>query len=107
MIGNVRREVADVIGVSNDVAVVVSGADTQCGLLGLGVSRAGQVGSRRGMEHTAAYGDGYARVRQGAADMDGLSRGEWALESGEYVRGRRELVPVACRYDVGGRGRAV
>ncbi|MCY4527450.1 MAG: FGGY-family carbohydrate kinase [Chloroflexi bacterium] len=47
-VGGVRGEVADVIGVPEGVPVVVSGADTQCGLLGLGVSRAGQVGSVAG-----------------------------------------------------------
>ena len=42
--GNVRREVADDIGVPVGVPVVVCPADTQCGLLGLGTGRVGQVG---------------------------------------------------------------
>ncbi len=44
VIGNVRREVAESTGVPVGVSVVVAPADTQCGLVGLGVSRAGQVG---------------------------------------------------------------
>ena len=48
MIGNVRREVAESTGAPEGVPVVVSPADTQCGLLGLGVSRVGQVGTVAG-----------------------------------------------------------
>ena len=44
VIGSVRLEVADRVGIPADVPVVVSSADTQCGLLGLGVSSVGQVG---------------------------------------------------------------
>lgn len=44
VIGKVRSEVADCTGLSEGVSVVVSPADTQCGLLGLGVSQVGQVG---------------------------------------------------------------
>ena len=44
VIGNVRREAANRTGIPEGVPVVVSPADTQCGLLGLGVSHAGQVG---------------------------------------------------------------
>ena len=44
VVGAVRREPAGLTGLPVDVPVVVSAADTQCGLLGLGVGRAGQVG---------------------------------------------------------------
>ena len=44
VVGAVRREPADLTGLPVGVPVVVSAADTQCGLLGLGVGRAGQVG---------------------------------------------------------------
>lgn len=44
VVGTIRPEVADLTGVPAGVPVVVSPADTQCGLLGLGVVRAGQVG---------------------------------------------------------------
>ena len=44
MAGSVRREVADDIGVPAGIPVVVCPADTQCGLLGLGTGRVGQVG---------------------------------------------------------------
>ncbi len=44
VVGSVRREVADDIGVPAGLPVVVCPADTQCGLLGLGVNRVGQVG---------------------------------------------------------------
>ena len=82
-IGSVRREIADVIGVSNDVPVVVSGADTQCGLLGLGVSRAGQVGVVAGwsipllmVTDTPVYDEG-RRIWTGCHVENGL----WSLES--------------------------
>ena len=42
--GGVRPEAAGLTGIPEGVPVVVSPADTQCGLLGLGVSHAGQVG---------------------------------------------------------------
>ena len=38
------RKSRTLIGIPDDVPVVVSGADTQCGLLGLGVTHAGEVG---------------------------------------------------------------
>ena len=44
VVGAVRRDSADLTGLPVDAPVVVSAADTQCGLLGLGVGRAGQVG---------------------------------------------------------------
>ncbi len=44
VVGSVRQEVADDIGVPAGVPVVVCPADTQCGLLGLGTGRVGQVG---------------------------------------------------------------
>ena len=44
VVGAVRRDSTDLTGLPVGVPVVVSAADTQCGLLGLGVGRAGQVG---------------------------------------------------------------
>ena len=44
VMGKVCRDAANRTGLPKGVPVVVSPADTQCGLLGLGVSRAGQVG---------------------------------------------------------------
>ena len=44
VVGAVRRDSADLTGLPAGVPVVVSAADTQCGLLGLGVVSPGQVG---------------------------------------------------------------
>ncbi len=44
VVGGVHSEASEMTGIPVGVPVVVSPADTQCGLLGLGVSRAGQVG---------------------------------------------------------------
>lgn len=81
--GSVRREVGDDIGLPGDVPVVVSGADTQCGLLGLGVSRAGQVGTIAGwsvpllmVTDTPVYDEG-RRIWTGCHIDEGL----WSLES--------------------------
>ncbi len=82
-IGTVRREVRDVIGLPGDVQVVVSGADTQCGLLGLGVSRVEEVGVVAGwsvpllmVTDTPVYDDGQ-RLWTGCHVDEGL----WSLES--------------------------
>ena len=44
VVGKVGREAAEVSGLPRNTPVVVSAADTQCGLLGLGVARPGQAG---------------------------------------------------------------
>jgi len=82
-IGSVRREVGDDIGLPRGIPVVVSGADTQCGLLGLGVSRAGQVGTIAGwsvpllmVTDTPVYDEG-RRIWTGCHVEEGL----WSLES--------------------------
>ena len=82
-IGSVRREVGNVIGLPGGVPVVVSGADTQCGLLGLGVSHAGQVGTIAGwsvpllmVTDTPVYDEGQ-RLWTGCHVDEGL----WSLES--------------------------
>lgn len=83
VIGHIRREVANLIGVSNNVKVVVSGADTQCGLLGLGVSRVGEVGIVAGwsipllMITAAPVFDEARRIWTGCHVENGL----WSLES--------------------------
>ena len=83
VIGNVRREVAESTGVPEGVPVVVSAADTQCGLLGLGVSHAGQVGIVAGwsvpllMLTGTPVLDGERRIWTGCYVEDGL----WSLES--------------------------
>ena len=83
VIGSIRREVADLIGVSNNVKVVVSGADTQCGLLGLGVSCEGQVGTIAGwsipllMVTAVPVFDEVRRIWTGCHVENGL----WSLES--------------------------
>ena len=46
--GGVRPKAAGLTGIPEGVPVVVSPADTQCGLLGLGVGRPGQVGGVAG-----------------------------------------------------------
>ena len=83
VIGGLRRSVADLIGVPKDVKVVVSGADTQCGLLGLGVSRPGQVGTISGwsipllmVTDTPVFDEG-RRIWTGCHVENGL----WSLES--------------------------
>ena len=43
-VGHVTSEVADKTGLARGTPVVASGADTQCGLLGMGVSEPNQVG---------------------------------------------------------------
>ena len=82
-IGSVRREVADNIGLPGGVPVVVSGADTQCGLLGLGVSRVEEVGVVAGwsvpllmVTDTPVY-DAGRRIWTGCHVDEGL----WSLES--------------------------
>ena len=83
VIGKVRREVAEGTGVPEGVPVVVSAADTQCGLLGLGVVRAGQVGAVAGwsvpllMVTDAAVFDGERRIWTGCYVEDDI----WSLES--------------------------
>ena len=83
VVGKVRREVANNTGVPEGVPVVVSAADTQCGLLGLGISRAGQVGIVAGwsipllmLTDEPVY-DGERRIWTGCYLEDGL----WSLES--------------------------
>jgi len=44
IVGNVSESVTEETGLPTDAYVVVSGADTQCGLLGMGIIHAGQVG---------------------------------------------------------------
>ncbi len=44
IVGKVGREAADVSGLPRNTPVVVSAADTQCGLLGLGAGQQGKVG---------------------------------------------------------------
>ena len=81
--GSVRPEVADLTGVPAGVPVVVSPADTQCGLLGLGLSRAGQVGTIAGwsipllMATDAPMYDEGRRIWTGCHVENGL----WSLES--------------------------
>lgn len=82
-IGSVRREVGDVIGLPGGVPVVVSGADTQCGLLGLGVSRVEEVGVVAGwsvpllmVTDTPVY-DAGRHIWTGCHVDEGL----WSLES--------------------------
>ncbi len=81
--GGVRPEAADLTGVPNGVPVVVSPADTQCGLLGLGTSRSGQVGIVAGwsipllMLTSEPLFDSGRRTWTGCYVDEGL----WSLES--------------------------
>ena len=83
VIGSIRPEVADLTGVPAGVPVVVSPADTQCGLLGLGVVRAGQIGIIAGwsvpllMVTDAPVFDEARRTWTGCHVEHGL----WSLES--------------------------
>lgn len=45
VLGPVRTEVRDRIGLRRDTPVIVGGADTQCGILGMGICNPGQVGA--------------------------------------------------------------
>ena len=77
------RKPADLTGIPEGVPVVVSPADTQCGLLGLG-SRAPRAGGyRRGVERAASHAHGGARVRRGRRTWTGcyVEEGLWSLES--------------------------
>ena len=82
-IGLVRPEVADRTGIPAGVPVVLSPADTQCGLLGLGVARAEQVGIVAGwsiplimLTDTPMF-DGGRRIWTGCYVDEAL----WSLES--------------------------
>jgi sugar (pentulose or hexulose) kinase len=44
LVGEVRPEAAEAVGLSPGTLVAVGGADTQCGLLGMGVKEEGEVG---------------------------------------------------------------
>lgn len=83
VVGSVRQEVTKSTGLPVGVPVVVSGADTQCGLLGLGVSRAGQMGVVAGwsipllMVTDAPLFDEERRIWTGCHVGQGL----WSLES--------------------------
>ena len=83
VVGSVRREAADLTGIPEGVPVVVSPADTQCGLLGLGVGRPGQVGVVAGwsapllmLTGEPAF-DGERRTWTGCY----VEKGLWSLES--------------------------
>ena len=82
-IGLVRPEVADRTGIPAGVPVVLSPADTQCGLLGLGVAHAEQVGIVAGwsipllmLTDTPVF-DGGRRIWTGCYVDEAL----WSLES--------------------------
>ena len=83
VLGSVQPEIADTVGIPAGVPVVVSPADTQCGLLGLGTSRAGQLGIVAGwsipllMLTDAPVFDEGRRIWTGRYVDDAL----WSLES--------------------------
>ena len=83
VVGGVRAEAAGLTGFPEGVPVVVSPADTQCGLLGLGVARAGQVGVVAGwsipmlMLTGEPVFDGARRIWTGCY----VDKGLWSLES--------------------------
>ncbi len=83
IVGGVRREAAGPTGLQEGVPVVVSPADSQCGLLGLGVGRPGQVGVVAGwsipllMLTGEPTFDDVRRTWTGCYVEDGL----WSLES--------------------------
>ena len=43
--GNLSRGIADSLGLEPDIPVIVAGPDTQCGLLGMGITQEGQAGA--------------------------------------------------------------
>ena len=83
VVGGIRPEAAGLTGIPEGVPVVVAPADTQCGLLGLGVGRAGQVGIVAGwsiplvMLTSGLKFDSGRRTWTGCYVEDGL----WSLES--------------------------
>ena len=83
VLGGIRPGVADHTGVPVVARVVVSPADTQCGLLGLGVGHVGQVGTVAGwsipllMLTNVPVFDEKRRIWTGCYPEEGL----WTLES--------------------------
>ena len=83
VVGGVRPEASEMTGIPAGVPVVVAPADTQCGLLGLGVGRAGQVGVVAGwsipllMLTSEPVFDSGRRTWTGCFVEEGL----WSLES--------------------------
>ena len=83
VVGEIRLEAADLTGLPPGIPVVVSPADTQCGLLGLGTSRPGEVGIVAGwsipllMLTNEPIFDSGRRTWTGCYVEDGL----WSLES--------------------------
>ena len=83
VVGGIRPEAAGLTGTPERVPVVVAPADTQCGLLGLGVGRAGQVGVVAGWSipllklTSEPTFDSGRRTWTGCYIEDGL----WSLES--------------------------
>ena len=83
VVGKVAREAAGVTGLPDGAQVVVSAADTQCGLVGLGVTRPGQVGVVAGwsipllMVTDAPVFDAARRTWTGCY----VEQARWSLES--------------------------
>ncbi len=81
--GGVRAEAADKTGITAGVPVVVSPADTQCGLLGLGAGRAGQVGVVAGWSIPLLMLTGDPKFDSGQRTWTScyVEEGLWSLES--------------------------
>ncbi len=102
--GFVTRAAADATGLRAGTPVAVGGADTQCGLLGMGVFAPGQVGA------LAGWSMPLQQVLDRPPDLDGrlwgsrhLLADRWVLESNAGPAGRsyawlRETVFGGCSY---------
>lgn len=81
--GSVRSGVAAEVGIAAGTPVVISGADTQCGLLGMGVIREGQAGVVAGWSVSLQAVAGVPRLAAAKQTWAGcfLTPGAWVLES--------------------------
>ena len=83
VVGEIRLEAANLTGLPPGIPVVLSPADTQCGLLGLGISRPGEVGIIAGwsipllMPTSEPVFDSGRRTWTGCYVEEGI----WSLES--------------------------
>ena len=93
--GKITSEAAEATGLPRGTPVVAAGADTQCGLLGLGSARAGQVGIVAGWSVPVQMVTGGPVLSPERKTWSGcfLDSSAWVLESS--AGGCRQLLPVA------------
>ena len=74
LLGGIALDVADSVGLTPDTPVAVGGADTQCGLLGMGVTSEGEAGLVAGWSAACAAGYVSPRVLAWQGYVDRTSR---------------------------------